>query len=270
MVLGGEQLSKTTGGPKSLGLPPHTHTPCFPCNNPAGRVRSRWGGAPAGTSSIESRGSKQPQKVHPTPPHLEPTGPEGLSLRAGLLASKQTGAWGSDAPPRGMRPCRHLAGRRLGRRGGEGGQPATGAPHSWLTSPFRAAGPASRPALPSLRPAALLCHQQVARAVPVPAGAGRLQPPGTQLPHVARRRQGHPQPQPAPLTWSRSRRGRGSPRPLAACQPRPTPGCWVAQRTCTRGWRGPGLAGFPPHNVGRMPAGCQGLPPSQSSGREGR
>lgn len=215
----------------------------------------------------EGSGRGPPQRNHGAqnsagkdpPPYLEPTGSEGRSLGegaigAGLLASRQTVAGaGAGRPSVGhaaLSPsCKAQAGRSGGARGAGGaggggkGPPARvgSLPHlgqrGWSRLPLSS---------PSLRPAALLHHhRQVARAVPEPVGAESTQPPGTQLPHVARRRQGQPQAQPALLTWCRSRRGLGSSCRLDGCQPCPTPGGPGVRSTCTRG-RTSRSAGFPP------------------------
>lgn len=142
---------------------------------------------------------------------------------------EQTTGWGR-APLQGT--CRRVAilqGTGGEAAGGKGGHPTAGwQAVRWFTSPFRAVG-----LVPTPSPPVPVCkEEQVAKGGERGRGA---RPLGTQLPHLARRRRGHPQPQPAPLTWFHSRRGQGRLAGLGACQPRPALGdsgahvlTWVA------------------------------------------
>lgn len=178
--------------------------------------------------------------------------PQGLRLEAGEAVIACSGGGGSEQTPGGgvtpllgwgwgdRQRCRHLP-ARVQRQKGRGSS-------SQLTSPFQGSGAA--PCLPSFP--LLQFHFATSRLQPrqearggasstrPPARAGRTQPLGTQLPHVARRRRGHPQP--APLTWSPLPPGPGGPGPgsllqlWALASPRPMPSGWGAG-TCACGWR---------------------------------
>lgn len=176
---------------------------------------------------------------------------------------EQTTGWGR-APLQGT--CRRVAilqGTGGEAAGGKGGHPTAGCQAvRWFTSPFRAGG-----LVPTPSPPVPVCkEEQVAKGGERGRGA---RPPGTQLPHVARRRRGHPQPQPAPLTWSHSRRGQGRLAGLGACQPRPAlrdSGAHVPHV----GGRAGGARATHPRRAGRSAsAKCQALPLTQSARKEG-
>lgn len=150
---------------------------------------------------------------------------------------EQTTGWGR-APLQGT--CRRVAilqGTGGEAAGGKGGHPTAGwQAVRWFTSPFRAVG-----LVPTPSPPVPVCkEEQVAKGGERGRGA---RPLGTQLPHVARRRRGHPQPQPAPLTWFHSRWGQGR---LAGLGASPAPLSETRARTCARGWQGRGCTGYPP------------------------
>lgn len=144
-----------------------------------------------------------------------------------------------------------------------GGHPAAGAPRSWLTSPFRAAGLVPVCPLPprssTLQRAGCLsrasgrcgrAHAAAGNSCRTQLGGGDIRSPSPP------RSRGLAPAGPGDRTGVSSRAW--MPASPAPC---PVPG----KRTCTRGRQVPGCAGFqPPRCWARMPAGCQALPPSHS------
>lgn len=176
---------------------------------------------------------------------------------------EQTTGWGR-APLQGT--CRRVAilqGTGGEAAGGKGGHPTAGCRAvRWFTSPFRAVG-----LVPTPSPPVPVCkEEQVAKGGERGRGA---RPPGTQLPHVARRRRGHPQPQPAPLTWSHSRPpGPGSPR-RPGCLPAPPRSRRLGRARAHVGGRAGGARATHPRRAGRSASSkCQALPLTQSARKE--
>ena len=252
--------------PKSLGLHPSLE-----------QSRRQGEGSQQGHRLREPRSSKQPRKdPYPTwmAEGLDLTVPRGCSLgegspvlEAGLLALDQTRCQGERRPFRGA--CSPVA-ILQGAGGAEGGR----ASRCWRAPqlahfPISGGGTSTRlPASPP--PAVLLCDEQVARAVPAPTGAGHMQPPGTQLPHVARWRRGHPQPSrprsrgPAP-SRAGGGGGVGGDMPPAGRPPAPPHSQLLGRSRAHAGGGDLGAeASRRPHNVERMPARYQALSPSHS------
>lgn len=128
VLLGGEQLSpRPQVAPNHRGCPPPALA--SPGTIQKAKSAAAGGGVGEGGPPQQNHGAQNSAgKGPPTPPHLEPTGPEGRSLGEGEsgdgggAAGFPVAGGGRDAPPRGMRPRRHLAGRRRGGAEGLGGQ----------------------------------------------------------------------------------------------------------------------------------------------------
>lgn len=107
--------------PNPWGCPPHTPPPCFPCNNPAGRVRSRWGRGPGGDVLHRITGLKTAPEgtPHPTPLGIDRSrGPKSGGGAAGFQAN---GGLGERRPSEGHAALSPSCRTQAGEKGGRGG-----------------------------------------------------------------------------------------------------------------------------------------------------
>lgn len=225
-----------------------------------------------GITGLKTARERTPHPTwNPQVPRAEVWG-GSLAMGAGPLASRQTVAGGGEGrPSRGA--CGPVAILQAGweeRRLCAGGWWRRALPPRLPTHLGQRVWSDLPPSPPS-PPSAPQLSFTTTRRLQEPVGAERTQPPGTQLPHVARRQGTAAGPVAGPAhVVTPSPPGPGVALPAGRLPAPPhaaLPGS--AARTCTRGWLSRAQASRP-HNVRRMPAGCHVLPPSQSTGWGGK